>query len=92
MYTGENKSISLYGYYYELDYGIQHGLVDSLVYIQLYDIPELRDLKRNGTIGVARTDGTGEGCYFNYTLKYADSSDITTQKTLIYEGEDDIYG
>ncbi|XP_067933303.1 uncharacterized protein [Watersipora subatra] len=68
LYDGTHRSTSLFGYYYELDYGKQHGLVDSLVYIQLYDIPELRDLQRKGSIRVARTDGTGDPCVFNYTL------------------------
>ena len=68
LYDNTHKSISLFGYYFELDYGLQHGLVDSLIYIQLYDIPDLRDLKRKGEIRVARTDGTGEPCVFNYTF------------------------
>lgn len=89
MESRKHKSISLYGYYYELDYGKQHGLVDSLVYVQLYDIPNLRDIKKHGVIGVARTDGTGEGCYFNYTLNQAGEN---LRRINIKEADDVVYG
>lgn len=42
------------------------GLVDTLVYIQLWDIPNLADLADRGQISVAKVDGTGDPCIFEY--------------------------
>ena len=64
--SGEKASINLGGYYYWLDYGAQMGLVDTLVYIQLWDIPNLADLADSGQISVAKVDGTGDPCIFEY--------------------------
>lgn len=67
--TWDNKqeSTDLYGYYFELDYGKSHGLVQSLQYVQLFDIPNLRNLKRAGSITV-QAKGALDHCTFNYTL------------------------
>ena len=64
--SGEKASINLGGYYYWLDYGSQMGLVDTLVYIQLWDIQNLADLADQGQISVAKVDGTGDPCIFEY--------------------------
>lgn len=64
LHTGEKKSINLDGYFYDLSYGYENGLIDSLYYIQLWDIPDIGPLQKNGLISVARTDGTGDACIF----------------------------
>ena len=59
------------GYYFELDYGAQHGLVTSLQYVMLWDIYEMftsPTLKPQGTVHVTPI-GAPWDCYFDYDMR-----------------------
>lgn len=63
-----NETVSdVHGYYFELDYGKQHDLIDFLEYVQLFDIPGMRTMNRKGSITVKATGASGS-CTFNYVL------------------------
>lgn len=74
-YDGQSGSVLLSGYYFELDYGEKHHLVKGLEYTQLYDIPDLKDLKRNGTIAVT-IPNTAQQCSFDYQLHEVSSINL----------------
>lgn len=67
---GQNITSNIHGYYFELDYGIEHNLVESLEYTMLWDIPQmLQTLAPQGTIKVS-AENARQSCYFSYDLPY----------------------
>lgn len=71
------ESVLLSGYYFELDYGEKNHLDKRLEYTQLYDIPNLRDLKRIGTITIT-IPNTDQICNFQYQLEEITNPDAVT--------------
>ncbi|XP_071113546.1 uncharacterized protein [Haliotis cracherodii] len=64
----ENKHHSdpLNGYYYETDWGQRHNKVESLIYIMLWDIPDMnQDLPAKGIVSV-KANGAYHNCVFQY--------------------------
>ncbi|XP_067674394.1 uncharacterized protein [Haliotis asinina] len=54
------------GYYYETDWGQSHNKVDTLVYIMLWDIPDMnQDLPDKGIVTV-KANGAYHDCVFQY--------------------------
>ena len=53
--------------YVEKDYGVKHGLVDSLEYVEI-PFKDFSDLARNGTIMVLKLDNYNSYCQFSYSL------------------------
>ncbi|XP_041350900.1 uncharacterized protein LOC121369889 [Gigantopelta aegis] len=63
---GTRRQDDVYGYYFEMDWGIQHNRVPSLVYVMLYDIPNMNvDLEPKGYVMVTLKDG-GHPCVYVY--------------------------
>jgi len=70
-YANKTHTVSVYGYYFELDYGTAHGLVTSLQYVMLWDIPEMfsrgSPMMPKGEVHVAAA-GAAADCWFDYDL------------------------
>ncbi|KAL4219147.1 hypothetical protein ACF0H5_021729 [Mactra antiquata] len=64
-YDGKRQVSSVYGYYFELDWGSHHHRVPSLAYIQMYDPYDVRDLADKGYIKVSANSGY-HTCIFEY--------------------------
>ena len=63
---GKRQISSLYGYYFELDWGLRHQRLPSLQYTQLYDPPNvLADLDSKGWVSVKASGATDE-CVFEF--------------------------
>lgn len=67
---GKRRVDRLYGYYFETDWGPQHNRLPSLVYIQMYDLPNvLVDLDPKGWVSV-KVDGSFNECIFEYDFEH----------------------
>lgn len=64
-YTGKREVSQVYGYYFELDWGVEHQRVPSLVYIQMYDPYNIVDLAEKGYVKVTANSGL-HACIFEY--------------------------
>ncbi|XP_050391148.1 uncharacterized protein LOC126810221 [Patella vulgata] len=63
---GKREHCELYGYYFELDYGIENDRVSSLEYTQLYDVPDVyTNLSPKGYVKV-QPKGSNNYCIFVY--------------------------
>ena len=63
---GKRQVSHVYGYYFELDWGVRHHRVPSLEYTQLYDPPNvLPDLDPKGWVSVSAS-GAYSACIFEY--------------------------
>ena len=65
---GKRHISNVYGYYFELDWGIQHQRVPSLEYIQLYDAYDITDLRSYGWVNVS-VGGGYHSCSFTYDFR-----------------------
>ncbi|XP_045196918.2 uncharacterized protein LOC123551787 [Mercenaria mercenaria] len=63
--NGHRVVSQVYGYYFELDWGIQHDRVPSLMYIQMYDPYNVVELAQKGYVRVT-ADGGYHACAFKY--------------------------
>ena len=60
------RTDQVYGYYVEGDYGHQHGKVDGLIYIQMWDvIGQLEQMKEHGFITIKAIPSNYD-CTFSY--------------------------
>ncbi|KAK3097383.1 hypothetical protein FSP39_009155 [Pinctada imbricata] len=58
----------VYGYYYEVDYGIQHHLIGSMAYIQMFDAYNIIDLADKGYMKIKAEESYHECVLtFDYT-------------------------
>ncbi|XP_076466898.1 uncharacterized protein LOC143298095 isoform X2 [Babylonia areolata] len=75
---GQRRLSQLYGYYFELDWGVRHKRVPSLEYTQLYDPPSVwTDLDDKGWVRVKVAGGTS-ACVFEYDFsRYGSTSSHT---------------
>ncbi|KAK7494594.1 hypothetical protein BaRGS_00014247 [Batillaria attramentaria] len=62
---GKRQKSSLYGYYFELDWGAENNRVPSLMYTQLYDPPYIQQLDNKGWVSV-KAQNAANGCIFLY--------------------------
>ena len=63
---GKRQISNLFGYYFELDWGLRHQRLPSLQYTQLYDPPNvITDLDRKGWVSV-KADGATNDCVFEF--------------------------
>ncbi|XP_069126855.1 uncharacterized protein [Argopecten irradians] len=63
---------SVFGYYFEADYGSEHHLVPSLVYTQLYDPYSIAQLNPKGIIRV-KSKSAYRACLFTYDYTNGDN-------------------
>ncbi|CAH1798289.1 unnamed protein product [Owenia fusiformis] len=63
--SGKYHSSSIYGYYYEMDYGIAHNLTPDLQYCMLWDFLPLNQFANHGFVYVS---GCGHPCVFEYDM------------------------
>jgi O-glycosyl hydrolase len=66
----------VHGYYFELDWGIQHQRVPSLMYIQTYDPYDVQQLASKGYVKVTADTGY-HACAFVY--------DFTKDNGFVFE-------
>ncbi|KAL3881306.1 hypothetical protein ACJMK2_027759 [Sinanodonta woodiana] len=67
----------VYGYYFELDWGIVHHRVPSLEYVQFYDPYNISQLRPWGYVKVT-VIGNNHPCFFTYDFRSVRSTDIAT--------------
>ena len=67
----------MHGYYFELDWGIQHDRIPSLMYIQMYDPYDVIDLAPKGHVTVIAI-GSFHACAFTYDFTSRDQPQQTT--------------
>ena len=58
----------VYGYYFEMDWGLEHGRVTSLIYSQLWDMWDAFDVSMNGTVTVL-AEAADKPCEFHYDYR-----------------------
>ncbi|XP_045206607.2 uncharacterized protein LOC123558822 [Mercenaria mercenaria] len=63
--NGHRVVSQVHGYYFELDWGIQHDRIPSLMYIQMYDPYDIMELAQKGYVKVT-ADGGYHTCAFKY--------------------------
>lgn len=76
---GQQIKSKVYGYYFELDWGIQHGRVPSLMYIQMYDPYNVVDLAEKGHVRIM-ADGSYHACAFTYDFSKSNPTQLTTNE------------
>ncbi|XP_052809288.1 uncharacterized protein LOC128237744 [Mya arenaria] len=59
------KNDRVYGYYFELDWGRQHGRIESLEYVQMYDPYDVISLAPKGYVNI-KANNSYNGCSFVY--------------------------
>lgn len=64
---------TVYGYYFELDWGIENKRVPSLMYIQMYDPPDILNLAPKGHVKIT-AQGSDYACVFKYDFTSIDQS------------------
>ncbi|CAG2249031.1 unnamed protein product [Mytilus edulis] len=74
---GKQHQDHVNGYYFELDYGEQHGLIPSLEYTQLYDPYDVITLADHGYVNV-KAIGSYHGCSFVFDYRQTSLSDNDT--------------
>ncbi|CAC5369975.1 unnamed protein product [Mytilus coruscus] len=74
---GKQHQDHVNGYYFELDYGEQHGLIPSLEYTQLYDPYDVISLADHGYVKV-QAIGSYHGCSFVFDYRQNRLSDNDT--------------
>lgn len=82
--NGHRVQSQVYGYYFELDWGIQHHRVPSLMYIQMYDPYDVMELAPKGHVKVVAKDSF-HACVFSYDFTKSTSSnqnDFVSRKLL----------
>ena len=62
---GNRMNYSVFGYYFETDYGPGNQRVESLMYIQLYDVPDHYSIAPHGTV-VVTAQPAYHPCIFDY--------------------------
>nr|KAG5710941.1 hypothetical protein BaRGS_013675 [Batillaria attramentaria] len=68
---GKRRTDESFGYYFETAWGAQHNRVPSLIYTQLWDLPNvLVDLDYKGWVSVKIKDGSSS-CIFEYDFTHS---------------------
>ncbi|XP_062601762.1 uncharacterized protein LOC134263434 [Saccostrea cucullata] len=62
---GNRHTSSAYGYYFETDYGLDHGLIPTIIYTQTYDPYNVIDLADKGYVAV-QAGGAYTSCIFEF--------------------------
>lgn len=62
---GKRHTSDVHGYYFETDYGLEHGLIPSIIYTQTYDAYNAFDLADKGHVGV-KAGGALNNCIFKF--------------------------
>ncbi|KAK3577440.1 hypothetical protein CHS0354_032291 [Potamilus streckersoni] len=70
----------VYGYYFELDWGIMHHRVPSLEYVQLYDPYNISQLRPWGYVKVT-VIGNNHPCFFTYDFRSVRATGFATYLT-----------
>lgn len=62
---GKCYIFDVYGYYFEMDYGLEYGLIFFIIYIQIYDVYNVFDFVDKGYVGV-KVGGVLNDCIFKF--------------------------
>ena len=62
---GRRESAQLFGYYFEMDWGIEHGREPSMSYVQCWDTYDAYDVARKGNVRL-QLIGQETYCIFEY--------------------------
>ena len=62
---GDRVSAEIFGYYFEMDWGIEHGREPSMFYTQCYDMYDAYDVARKGNVRLQLKDEETY-CIFEY--------------------------
>ena len=65
---GDRKSVVLHGYYFEMDWGLQHDRDADMFYTQCYDMYDANDIARSGDVRL-QIQGQDTYCIFQYNYE-----------------------
>lgn len=67
---GKRQTSDVHGYYFETDYGLDHGLIPTIIYTQTYDPYNVFDLADKGHVKV-KAGGAYHNCIFQFDFTQA---------------------